>query len=105
MVEHYVREHIALRAGEILLIVKPLYNSRFIGETVFRSCPKKRQRPHKIPQTRIFREIWIIKKLNIEAWLSLVERCVRDTIPNGSGKTCRIAETPYKQPLYRWHSI
>ncbi|MBQ8741362.1 MAG: hypothetical protein IJY79_07430 [Clostridia bacterium] len=46
-----------------------------------------------------------LAKLNIEMWLSLVERCVRDTIPNGSGKTCRIAKTPYKQPLYRWHSI
>ena len=81
-----VREHIALRAGEILLTVKPLYNSRFIGETVFWSCPKKQQRPHKIPQTRIFREIWIIKKLNIEAWLSLVERCVREHIALRAGE-------------------
>ena len=79
-----VREHIALRAGEIRLTVKPFYNSRFIGEAVCRNCPKKRQRSHKIPQTRIFREIWIIKKLNIEAWLSLVERCVRDAEAAGS---------------------
>ena len=79
-----VREHIALRAGEIRLTVKPLYNSRFIGEAVFRSSPKKRQRPHKIPQTRIFRESWGEKKLNIEAWLSLVERCVRDAEAAGS---------------------
>ena len=63
MVERCVREHIALRAGEIRLTVKPLYNSRFIGEAVFRSCPKKRQRPHKIPQTRIFRESYGEKKI------------------------------------------
>ena len=94
MVERCVREHIALRAGEIRLTVKPLYNSRFIGEAVVRSCPKKRQLPHKIPQTRNFREIWIIKKLNIEAWLSLVERCVRDAEVAGSNPVTSIFLLP-----------
>ena len=51
--------------------------------------------------------LYIIVRSNkyVEVWLSLVERCVRVTIPNGSGRTYQIAQPPYKQPLYRWHSI
>jgi len=32
--------------------------------------------------------------LNNEMWLSLVERCVRDTVPNGSTRTYRTETIP-----------
>ena len=78
LVERCVRELILRRDRFSYRTAQPLVNSHFIGGIASANLRNKPQRPHKIPQTRIFSEIGVAKKLNIEVWLSLVEHYVRD---------------------------